>query len=46
MFPGGKFPLVASAHMSVKTASAGVPYIASIDGEPHHAIVSINAHGF
>jgi sulfopropanediol 3-dehydrogenase len=38
--PGGKFPMVASAHMSVLTASvAGVPRIIAsappVDGEPH-----------
>ncbi len=43
--PGGKFPMVASAHMSVLTASvAGVPRIVAsappVDGEPHPAIVS------
>lgn len=43
--PGGKFPLVASAHMSVLTASvAGVPRIVASapprDGEPHPAIVA------
>ena len=43
--PGGKFPMVASAHMSVLTASvAGVPRIAAaappVDGEPHPAIVA------
>ena len=43
--PGGKFPMVASAHMSVLTASvAGVPrIIASAPpqrGEPHPAIVA------
>ena len=43
--PGGKFPMVASAHMSVLTASvAGVPrMIASappVDGAPHPAIVA------
>ena len=42
--PGGKFPMVASAHMSVLTASvAGVPRIISsappVNGEPHPAIV-------
>ena len=43
--PGGKFPMVASAHMSVLTASvAGVPSIISsappVNGEPHPAIVA------
>ena len=42
--PGGKFPMVASAHMSVLTASvAGVPRIVSappVNGEPHPAIVT------
>ena len=43
--PGGKFPMVASAHMSVLTASvAGVPRIVAsappVDGEPHPAIVA------
>jgi sulfopropanediol 3-dehydrogenase len=43
--PGGKFPMVASAHMSVLTASvAGVPRIAAsappVNGEPHPAIVA------
>jgi len=43
--PGGKFPMVASAHMSVLTASvAGVPRIVASDppvnGEPHPAIVA------
>lgn len=43
--PGGKFPMVASAHMSVLTASvAGVPRIIASappqDGEPHPAIVT------
>ncbi len=43
--PGGKFPMVASAHMSVLTASvAGVPRIVSaappVQGEPHPAIVA------
>ena len=43
--PGGKFPMVASAHMSVLTASvAGVPRIISsappVNGEPHPAIVA------
>ena len=43
--PGGKFPLVASAHMSVVTAKvAGVPRIAAstpaIDGKPAPAVVA------
>ena len=43
--PGGKFPMVASAHMSVLTASvAGVPRIVAsappVDGKPHPAIVT------
>jgi sulfopropanediol 3-dehydrogenase len=43
--PGGKFPMVASAHMSVLTASvAGVPRIVAsappVSGEPHPAIVA------
>ena len=43
--PGGKFPMVASAHMSVLTASvAGVPRIIAsappVDGVPHPAIVA------
>ena len=43
--PGGKFPMVASAHMSVLTASvAGVPRIVAAappqNGEPHPAIVA------
>jgi sulfopropanediol 3-dehydrogenase len=43
--PGGKFPMVASAHMSVLTASvAGVPRIIAAAppylGEPHPAIVA------
>ncbi|WP_299842787.1 histidinol dehydrogenase [uncultured Paracoccus sp.] len=43
--PGGKFPMVASAHMSVLTASvAGVPRIVSaappVNGAPHPAIVA------
>jgi len=43
--PGGKFPMVASAHMSVLTASvAGVPRIVASappqHGEPHPAIVA------
>ena len=43
--PGGKFPMVASAHMSVLTAAvAGVPRIVAsappVKGEPHPAIVA------
>ena len=43
--PGGKFPMVASAHMSVLTASvAGVPRIVAsappVGGAPHPAIVA------
>ena len=43
--PGGKFPMVASAHMSVLTASvAGVPRIIAaappVKGAPHPAIVA------
>ena len=43
--PGGKYPRVASAHMSVLTASvAGVPRIIAsappVKGEPHPAIVA------
>ncbi|MEX0969960.1 MAG: histidinol dehydrogenase [Paracoccaceae bacterium] len=43
--PGGKFPMVASAHMSVLTATvAGVPRIVAsappMKGEPHPAIVA------
>ena len=43
--PGGKFPMVASAHMSVLTASvAGVPRIVAsappVGGAPHPAIVT------
>ena len=43
--PGGKFPMVASAQMSVLTASvAGVPRIIAsappVNGEPHPAIVA------
>ncbi len=43
--PGGKFPMVASAHMSVLTASvAGVPRIIAsappVKGKPHPAIVA------
>ena len=48
--PGGKFPMVASAHMSALTASvAGVPRIIAaappVDGEPHPAIVAAMAMG-
>ena len=48
--PGGKFPMVASAHMSVLTASvAGVPRIIAaappVDGKPHPAIVAAMAMG-
>jgi sulfopropanediol 3-dehydrogenase len=43
--PGGKFPMVASAHMSILTANvAGVPRIVAsappVKGEPHPAIVA------
>ena len=43
--PGGKFPMVASAHMSVLTASvAGVPRIIAsappVNSQPHPAIVA------
>jgi sulfopropanediol 3-dehydrogenase len=43
--PGGKFPMVASAHMSVATASvAGVPRIAAatpaFKGEPNPAVIA------
>jgi len=43
--PGGKFPMVASAHMSVATASvAGVPRIVAMtppfDGEPNPAVIA------
>ncbi len=43
--PGGKFPLVASAHMGVVTAKvAGVPRILAasppVQGKPHPAVVS------
>ena len=43
--PGGKFPMVASAHMSVLTATvAGVPRIVAsappVNGAPHPAIVA------
>ncbi|MEI5668409.1 histidinol dehydrogenase [Bosea sp. CCNWLW174] len=48
--PGGKFPMVASAHMSVLTASvAGVPRIVAsappVKGEPHPAIVAAMHEG-
>ncbi|MCW1920395.1 histidinol dehydrogenase [Rhodobacter sp. KR11] len=48
--PGGKFPMVASAHMSVLTASvAGVPRIIAsappVHGAPHPAIVAAMALG-
>lgn len=48
--PGGKFPMVASAHMSVLTASvAGVPRIVAsappVDGGPHPAIVAAMKEG-
>ena len=48
--PGGKFPMVASAHMSVLTASvAGVPRIIAsappVNGAPHPAIVAAMAMG-
>ena len=48
--PGGKFPMVASAHMSVITASvAGVKNITASappqDGKPHPAIVSAMFYG-
>ena len=43
--PGGKFPMVASAHMSVATASvAGVPRIVAMtppfNGEPNPAVIA------
>ncbi len=43
--PGGKFPMVASAHMSVATASvAGVPHIIActpaFKGEPNPAVIT------
>ncbi|MEM7710151.1 MAG: histidinol dehydrogenase, partial [Pseudomonadota bacterium] len=43
--PGGKFPMVASAHMSVATASvAGVPRIVActppFDGEPNPGVIA------
>ncbi|MEM9228432.1 MAG: histidinol dehydrogenase [Pseudomonadota bacterium] len=48
--PGGKFPMVASAHMSVLTAQvAGVPRIIAsappVDGAPHPAIVAAMSLG-
>ena len=48
--PGGKFPMVASAHMSVLTASvAGVPRIVASapphNGAPHPAIVAAMKFG-
>ncbi|MEO1152870.1 MAG: histidinol dehydrogenase [Pseudomonadota bacterium] len=48
--PGGKFPMVASAHMSVLTASvAGVKRIVAsappVDGAPHPAIVAAMDEG-
>ena len=48
--PGGKYPMVASAHMSVITASvAGVKNITASappqDGKPHPAIVSAMFYG-
>ena len=48
--PGGKFPMVASAHMSVLTAKvAGVPRIVAsappVDGAPHPAIVAAMHEG-
>ncbi len=48
--PGGKFPMVASAHMSVLTASvAGVPRIVASappqNGAPHPAIVAAMKKG-
>ena len=48
--PGGKFPMVASAHMSVLTAKvAGVPRIVAsappVDGAPHPAIVAAMKEG-
>ena len=44
--PGGKFPMVASAHMSVATASvAGVPRIIActppFNGEPNPAVIAL-----
>ncbi len=48
--PGGKFPMVASAHMSVLTAKvAGVQRIVAsappVDGKPHPAIVAAMDEG-
>ena len=48
--PGGKFPMVASAHMSVLTAKvAGVPRIVAsappVNGAPHPAIVAAMKEG-
>ena len=48
--PGGKFPMVASAHMSVLTAKvAGVPRIVAaappVGGQPHPAIVAAMHEG-
>ncbi|MEL6510104.1 MAG: histidinol dehydrogenase [Pseudomonadota bacterium] len=48
--PGGKFPMVASAHMSVLTAKvAGVPRVVAsappVNGEPHPAIVAAMKEG-
>jgi histidinol dehydrogenase len=48
--PGGKFPMVASAHMSVITAKvAGVPRIVAsappVNGAPHPAIVAAMKEG-
>lgn len=48
--PGGKFPMVASAHMSVLTAKvAGVKRIVAsappVDGQPHPAIVAAMHEG-
>ncbi|MEM8978852.1 MAG: histidinol dehydrogenase [Pseudomonadota bacterium] len=48
--PGGKFPMVASAHMSVLTAKvAGVPRVVAsappVNGEPHPAIVAAMHEG-
>lgn len=48
--PGGKFPMVASAHMSVLTAQvAGVPRIIAsappVSGAPHPAIVAAMQRG-
>ncbi len=48
--PGGKFPMVASAHMSVLTAKvAGVPRVVAsappVNGKPHPAIVAAMKEG-